>query len=525
MLFSISLFCLTQAVEGKDRLIAEDINSKIAQFDIDTATLKDVILAFGTPIDYRWGNQIYKKNNLPEKYIISYPNGFQVLIINDHIGEFRHESSSDYVFMDKIQIGSSVDDVIITVGQPKETVVGKANQFQDNVLYKDIDGREGICYYGKKEYNVRFFFFNNKVSSIYTISSRQSNNKSEGSSQTIGSISSVNKYDDVRWKDMSSLDLSSRENLIPTLIFNQKTVWPEQAKLPSKSNPSKIITDAMNPGLGVRELHRHGITGKGVNVAIIDQPLYQDHPEFVGKIASYYDVGCGGNESSMHGPAVTSLLVGKKCGTAPDAKVYYAAAPSWTKDASYYYKAMDWIIKQNKKLPASNKIRVVSVSAAPSGKGSPFTKNNKSWDRVCRRAEAAGILVLDCTSHRGFIEKCWYDPTDPENVAKCVPGQPGLDFYHSSGDIHVPSSIRTLAEEYNKGDYGHTYYGRGGTSWTIPYCAGVLAMGWQINPGLSFKQMHQLLFKSAYTKDNGAKIIDPKNFILLVREAKDLSGK
>jgi hypothetical protein len=38
----------------------------------------------------------------------------------------------------------------------------------------------------------------------------------------------------------------------------------------------------MNPGLGVRELHEEGITGKGVTVAIIDQNMILDHPEFQG---------------------------------------------------------------------------------------------------------------------------------------------------------------------------------------------------------------------------------------------------
>jgi hypothetical protein len=54
----------------------------------------------------------------------------------------------------------------------------------------------------------------------------------------------------------------------------------------------------------------------------------------------------------------------------------------------------------------------------------------------------------------------------------------------------------------------------------IPYGAGVLAMGWQVNPELSPHQMRELLYKSAFTKRNGAKIINPKKFILLVRRAK-----
>lgn len=54
------------------------------------------------------------------------------------------------------------------------------------------------------------------------------------------------------------------------------------------------------------KLYQQGITGKGVNVAIIDQPMYLDHPEFTGKIAEYYDTSCG-SESNMYGPVVTSL--------------------------------------------------------------------------------------------------------------------------------------------------------------------------------------------------------------------------
>ena len=284
--------------------------------------------------------------------------------------------------------------------------------------------------------------------------------------------------------------------------------------------PEELLKKAMNPGLGIRKLHRQGITGKAVNVAIIDQPMYLDHPEFVGKVVAYHDVGCG-SESSMHGPAVASLLVGTNCGTAPDANVYYVAAPSWTKDTAYQAKALDWIIGQNEALPASEKIRVVSVSAAPCGPGSPFEKNQQMWDNACARAEAAGILVLDCTSHHGFIGPCWYDARFPENAAKCIPGFPGRKGFRPSPErILVPTCPRTTAEEYDKGDFSYQYCGRGGLSWAIPYCAGVLALGWQVNPDLRPEQMRELLFKSAYRKKTGAKIINPGNFIRFVKRAK-----
>ena len=67
----------------------------------------------------------------------------------------------------------------------------------------------------------------------------------------------------------------------------------------------------------------------------------------------------------MHGPAVASLLAGKTIGVAPDANIYYAAWPSWLEDSRYAADALDWVLEQNEALPEGEKIRVVSVSAAP----------------------------------------------------------------------------------------------------------------------------------------------------------------
>ena len=493
-----------------------DINVKMAQLNINTATRDDVIKIFGKPTKYFRGKDTFTKNNLPSTYIAAYPNGFRVVMSRGKISELRFERpGAGYVYQGKLRVGSSLDEVLEIVGQPTEIVEGQPSRWADGILYKDIDGRKGYCYYKRADQNVRFFFANYKVSALYITAGSKAASKG-GSIQDVKPIESVKKFDDVRWKDMSKLDLSGRRTLIATLRFNQKAVWPEQAKMPPGSDPNKILTEAMNPGLGVRRLHRQGITGKGVNVAIIDQPMYLDHPEFVGKIVAYHDTGCG-SESSMHGPAVTSLLVGTNCGTAPDARVYYAAAPSWKRDTAYEARALDWITKQNKNLPASEKIRVVSVSAAPS---SPNVrdKNQHMWGRACARAEAAGIMVLDCTRDHGFIGKCWYNARVPESVNQCNPGDPQYGF-HASDRLLVPSAPRTTAEEYDKGDCSYQYCGTGGLSWSIPYGAGVLAMGWQIRPDLGPEKMRELLFKSAYTKRNGAKIINPEKFIRLVKSA------
>ncbi|MCX7711557.1 MAG: S8/S53 family peptidase [Clostridia bacterium] len=334
----------------------------------------------------------------------------------------------------------------------------------------------------------------------------------------------IYKYDDVRLPfskiKISRMNLSKKHDLIATLTFNTKTKWPDSSKMPEGREPLKILEAAKNPGLGVKELHRSGITDRGVHVAIIDQPLYLDHPEYAGKFVAYKDFGCN-TEKSMHGPAVTSLLVGNEIGTAPDARVYYAAVPSWLADSAYYAKALDWIIEENRKLTGKERIRVVSVSAIPSGKGSLFTKNTKMWDESVAEAKKEGILVLDATCENGFIGPCTLDARDIDNVAVCIPGFPEMPPPTDYPEYMVlaPTSPRTTAEEYEKGDFGYQYNGRGGLSWAMPYSTGILALGWQERPELTAEDMVSILQNSAYLKDK-YRIIHPSEFIKQVRAFK-----
>lgn len=326
---------------------------------------------------------------------------------------------------------------------------------------------------------------------------------------SITPLTSVTPYMDVRWKDLRSVkDLS--ESTISTLDFNKQTIWPRG----KKKIANRLLKAGMNPGLGIKGLHKKGITGAGVTLAIIDQKMYLDHPEFKGKILKYVELGCSKESASMHGPGVTSLLVGKNIGTTPGANIYYAAVTTIKLDAEYYAEALEWLIAENKNLSYDQKIRIVSVSAAPSGKYT-YYKNIHRWDEACEKAAQDGILVLDCTEHRGIVKPCCYNRETPEAVSRCIPGFLGIKIEDSKDDTHIyaPNAFRTQAEEYNPGKYSYQFTGRGGVSWSIPYVAGVLALGLQVRPELSNATMVDLLFKSAYMLDEKYKIINPVNFI------------
>jgi hypothetical protein len=309
---------------------------------------------------------------------------------------------------------------------------------------------------------------------------------------------------------------------IVTFTFNESTVFEGSEEL-----QKQIMENGKNPGLGVRYLHDQGITGQGVSVAIIDDHLLPDHPEFQDQLAALWEhpdfpadqAGLG----SMRGPAVASLLVGDSMGTAPGAKLYYAQVASWMGDSKQYADALHWILETNKTLPDSEKIRVVSISAAPSGEGSPFEKNQELYDKAVADAQAQGLLILDCRADNpttGIIQPAYFDPEDPDNLKQLTAGFAGNPF-PISGEypvIGVPASYRTLAEEYEKGQIGYQYSGNGGLNWAIPYASGVLAMGWQVNPELTGQEMAALLMETAYQPEGGDRFINPIDLIEAVRQ-------
>ena len=80
---------------------------------------------------------------------------------------------------------------------------------------------------------------------------------------------------DLRSCDLSSLNVNGRLKDLLQADFDSKTIWP--ASLPSEFSVSRIMELGQNPGLGLRAVHRQGITGAGVGLAIIDQALLVDH--------------------------------------------------------------------------------------------------------------------------------------------------------------------------------------------------------------------------------------------------------
>ncbi len=371
----------------------------------------------------------------------------------------------------------------------------------------------------------------------------------------------ISRFEDFRGRNLSEENFSNISiDVLQTIEFDTETVWPEKEKLPKSFDPEKLLEESKNPGLGIKELHEQGITGQGVVVAIIDQKLDINHPEYKDSIVGYteYD-GAEKEEISMHGPAVASLFVGKDCGVAPGAKLVYKAAPAGRSFLSESQALKD-IIEGNKNVPQNEKVRIVSCSI-----GYMLEKPEPGldeWVNALEKAKEAGIFVVDVGGNQ--IDISFSGGGSPENKndfenylswLREDEGNEELNKIISEGNIDeilkklrevkkddlvnisdidlrkkieahlaerkkeivVPSDYRTMASSWNKeGQY--MYNGRGGISWSVPYLAGLFALILQVNPNIKREEIAEIINESAVINKKGLKIVNPKGIIDLVKE-------
>lgn len=371
----------------------------------------------------------------------------------------------------------------------------------------------------------------------------------------------VFRFEDFRGKDLSEESFSNIPiDVLRTINFDTETIWPEEEKLPENFDPEKFLEKSKNPGLGIKELHEKGINGQGVVIAIIDQKLDINHPEYKSSINDYTEYGETEKEAiSMHGPAVASLLVGKDCGVAPEARLVYKAVPT---GRSFLQKAqaLDDIIKENETISENKKVRIVSCSI-----GYMLEKSElglKEWIDALEKAKNSGIFVVDVSGDQIDISfSGGGNPKNKNNFEGYLPwlceeeGSEELNKIISDSNVSeilkklrevkkydlvnisdldlrkkieerlnkrkkeiiVPSDYRTMASSWNKeGQY--MYNGKGGISWSVPYLAGLFALILQVNPNIQRQEIAKIINKSVKVNKKGLRIINPKGIIELVKQ-------
>ncbi|HVP13638.1 MAG TPA: S8/S53 family peptidase [Phycisphaerae bacterium] len=307
---------------------------------------------------------------------------------------------------------------------------------------------------------------------------------------------------------LARLDLRDRADILQSWTFDTRTEWPAADKLPAGFDPEKLLESGKDPGLGVRGLHRQGIDGRGMHMAIIDQPLLRDHREYRQQIEAYEAIDVLFAPPQMHGPPVASIAVGRTCGVAPAAKLTYFAVPTWNRDNAPFCDALERILERNEKRPAAERIHAVSISSGMFSNQPNFDR----WQGVLKRATAAGVLVVTCDPaflRYGTLDRmAGRDPDDPASYRRGKYSSP-------NAVLRVPAGGHTTAS-YNGPDV-YEYWADGGMSWCAPYLAGLATLAFQVDADITPERITQLWLETATTTDVGA-VVNPPGFIEQVRK-------
>jgi len=296
---------------------------------------------------------------------------------------------------------------------------------------------------------------------------------------------------DLRGYDLRTLDLSGRLGDLLMASFDDRTRWPD--KTSAGFDWHEIMKLGRNPGLGVRQLHARGVTGKGIGVAIIDQGLLVDHVEYRDRLQLYEEIHCGDEMAQMHGPGVASIALGKTVGVAPEADLYYIAethgvfqADRFDWDFTFLAQSIDRILDINRRLPEKAKIRVISISVG----WSPQLKGYKEVVEAVDRAKKEGLFVVSSSLSATYDRKFNFhglgrDPlADPDRFSSYGPGLFWIEQpIPAAGTLMIPMDSRTTASPTGTGEY--VFYREGGWSWSIPYIAGLYALACQVKPDLT----------------------------------------
>ncbi|MBE7500869.1 MAG: hypothetical protein HS113_11285 [Verrucomicrobiales bacterium] len=302
---------------------------------------------------------------------------------------------------------------------------------------------------------------------------------------------------DLRSRDVSTLDLRDRAADLRQADFDDQTRWP--AVLPAGFEPGKLMDLGRNPGLRVRQLHRRGITGKGIGIGIIDQPLLVDHVEYRDRVRLYEEIHILAAEAqaAMHGAAVTSIAAGQSVGVAPEAELYFIAemhgeikAGRFEWDFKPLAQSIERLLDLNRQLPPARRIRVISISVGWSPGQAGCTEADAAVERATREGVFVISTALERTHRLAFHGLGRLPEADPDDFNSYGLGSwwaksflDGQRRFAPGVRLLVPMDARSTASPTGVQDYVH--YAGGGWSWSVPYLAGLYALACQVKEDIT----------------------------------------
>lgn len=298
------------------------------------------------------------------------------------------------------------------------------------------------------------------------------------------------------------------DEVVRQVNYSTLTRFPEK-------NPFKFNTNYYKTTPDIDSVHKNGITGKEINIAVIDNGFINTPTEIDGKIKNYYE-SYGSRGDHYHGEIVLSYLVGKNIGVAPDANVsfydinpdYFESHPELVGDnprALYGKLIYDRLVEiYNKNLSGEN-TQIVNISS-----GYAKASNlEKEFAFIKEKLKETGCYVIDSDEFSKYFTTV---NTDLNNRTYYLSDWQQDNHALHESKVMVPSSEMVPLWGSDK-DY--MYHGNTSFSWSIPKVSGMFALALEVNPKLTFEDFAQIARETSVNNViNASGIIEKVKFDL-----------
>jgi serine protease AprX len=275
--------------------------------------------------------------------------------------------------------------------------------------------------------------------------------------------------------------------------------------------PVHSMADVSLSLIGVPPVWQLGISGKGIKVGIVDTGIDPNHPDFSMRIAQVKDLtGEGPLDNNGHGTHIAGIIGGSGAasggalkGVAWECLLYVAKAlrgdgSGSTSDAMA---GIEWAVQQG--------VQVLNVSP---GSDEP-SDGTDALAVMCDAAVNKGVVVCAAAGNSGPAQGTMGSPacarevitvgaTDKENqMASFSSRGPTLDG-RGKPDLCLPG-VNVISCRASRTSMGtpldESYTRASGTCLAAAHAAGISALLLQARPGLSPRQIKEVLMKTAKT--------------------------
>lgn len=320
---------------------------------------------------------------------------------------------------------------------------------------------------------------------------------------------------DLSYMDLSAYDLSQMD--VSFVTYSDLTVWSKDvSKLPSHFQPKEFLEERKNFGLGIKNLHKQGITGQNRAMAVIDWRKLSNHLEYYQNIKGYEELDVLPEGGDMSGGQLVSALVGKTCGVAPDADVYYYSVGTIGRSQTYYALALNEICDLHEELIKIGKNGIDAVCLLRGLLASCFQDDEGAaeFKQAAERAHKLGIWLSFDYQNYGAVGVGCKIGGDVENFED-------YELFYSQNPRRIPDEKRlrqTLCFPAGR----HTVAGSDTLKSYIfnPYPAnleaykcGLYLLAKSVNSNLSGQEFWQKALATGDFKENIGIIINPQRLI------------